>query len=353
MNKNKNEVFFFEEEAYEKLKKYLLYKTNSIKEIFILTDEIAKKYCLPILLKKIDFLEKSNIIFIKHGEKEKNIYTCINIFKKLEKFMATRNSILLNLGGGVITDIGGFISSIFKRGIRFINIPTTLLGMIDASIGCKTGINFNYIKNEIGSFYTPEFLVIDPFFLKTLSNNEILSGIAEMFKYGLILDNSFWKEMKNNYLNIINMSNIKKCNDLISKSIFIKQNIVNKDLKENGIRKILNFGHTIGHALESYYMMNNKKITHGLSIANGMICEAWISKEKIGLSEKEYKEIKSVLSSIYYSVLVKEKKILEIMQHDKKNKRKKIQFSLLKKIGKCSYNYSIPDNVIKKSFTIF
>ncbi|WP_238785656.1 3-dehydroquinate synthase [Blattabacterium cuenoti] len=350
-------MILFDEIAYKELQKYLLYEVFSVKEIFILVDDLTKKYCLPILIDKINFLKKSNIIQISHGEKEKNIYTCIKIFKEIEKYNSTRNSIIINLGGGVITDIGGFVASIFKRGIRFINIPTTLLGMVDAAIGYKTGVNLDNIKNELGLFSYPKILIIDSNYIQTLNKKEILSGIAEMFKHGIIANKHFWNEMKKNYSNIIS-KNItkKKLIQLISKSIEIKQKIVDKDPKEKGLRKILNFGHTIGHALESLFLNKKNIINHGIAVANGIIRESWISCKDYGLSYDNYKEIKQILYSIYpiikndfsnYEI----KKLFNIMQHDKKNEKEKIQFSLINHIGNCSYNCVINNEIIKKSFT--
>ncbi|WP_185849353.1 3-dehydroquinate synthase [Blattabacterium cuenoti] len=352
--KKRGEFIHFNEEGYDILKNYLLYKIDSIKNIFILVDDVTYTHCLPILFKKIDFLKKSNIIKIKSGEKEKNIYTCIQICKNLEKFKATRKSLILNLGGGVITDIGGFVASIFKRGIRFINIPTTLLGMVDAAIGYKTGVNLDSIKNEIGSFYIPEFLIIDTHFLKTLPNKEILSGMAEMLKHGLIADSNFWKKMNQIQTDTI-FKNENECRNLIHQSILIKQKIVNQDPKEKGLRKILNFGHTIGHALESYFMDVNK-ILHGIAVTMGMIYESWISCKINDLSIYDYKEIKSTLSTLCPNPIqdkisdLEINKLLLIMEHDKKNEKNKIQFSLLKKIGKCSYNCQVPSSLIKESF---
>ncbi|WP_185857445.1 3-dehydroquinate synthase [Blattabacterium cuenoti] len=352
--KKRGEFIHFNEEAYDVLKNYLLHQVDSIKNIFILVDNITYTHCLPILFQNIDFLKKSNVIKIKSGEKEKNIYTCIQICKNLEKFKATRKSLIINLGGGVITDTGGFVASIFKRGIRFINIPTTLLGMVDAAIGYKTGVNLDSIKNEIGSFYVPEFLIIDTHFLKTLPNKEIFSGMAEMFKHGLIADKNFWTQMNQIQTDIIqNKQNKNEWTHLIHQSILIKQKIVDQDPKEKGLRKILNFGHTIGHALESYFM-NMNKMLHGFAVTIGMIYESWISYKINGLSMSDYKEIRSSLSALCpisnQIDNLEINKLLLIMEHDKKNEKNKIQFSLLKEIGECSYNCQVPYSLIKESF---
>ncbi|WP_185851696.1 3-dehydroquinate synthase [Blattabacterium cuenoti] len=352
MEDHLRKILFFNKEAYKKLEIYLFEKKIDINNIFILVDDCTNKYCLPILLYHLNFLEKSNIIKIQSGEKEKNIYTCIQIWKNLEILKANRKSLIINLGGGVITDIGGFISSVFKRGVRFINIPTTLLGMVDASIGGKTGVNLESIKNEIGSFYCPDLLIIDPNYLKTLPEKEILSGMAEMFKHGLIADKNFWKDMKKYKMDDINKN---QWNNLIYQSILIKNKIVKKDPKEKGLRKILNFGHTIGHALESYFMNHYEKLLHGLAVSIGMICESWISYKINGLSIDDYEEIKSILFEYCYTKIPKTFKEIDInqifliMEHDKKNEKNKIQFSLLEKIGICSYNCQVPYSLIKES----
>ncbi|WP_185850506.1 3-dehydroquinate synthase [Blattabacterium cuenoti] len=351
MQKENGKNIYFNDEAYHVLNSYLVNQKFDPKNVFILVDNLTYKHCFPIILSHVNFLNKSHVIKIRTGEKEKNIYTCIKICKLLEKLKATRNSLIINVGGGVITDLGGFVSSIFKRGIRFINIPTTLLGMVDASIGYKTGVNLDYIKNEIGTFHIPELLIIDPFFLKTLSRTEIISGMAEMFKHGLIANKDFWIDMNKFKVEMEEDKNI--CNDLIKKSIFIKNRIVTKDPKEKGLRKILNFGHTIGHALESYFMNKKEKILHGMAIASGMIYESWISHKINDLSMIDYEEIQSSLSSFYPKKYILSdldvEKLFIIMEHDKKNEKNKIQFSLIKKIGECSYNCEVPFSLIKES----
>ncbi|WP_317168511.1 3-dehydroquinate synthase [Blattabacterium cuenoti] len=355
-NKNNNQIIYFNEDGYQKLYEYLLNKNHRDygKNLFILVDDLSYKYCFPILISYLNFLDTSHIIKISPGEQEKNLNTCIFIWKNFEKFKANRSSVLINLGGGVITDIGGFSASVFKRGIRFINIPTTLLGMVDASIGNKTGINFGNIKNEIGSFYHPELLIIDPNFLKTLSKYEIISGQAEMIKHGLIFDKSFWIKLTKEL-----DDNIIPTQNLIYESILIKTNIVEKDPTEIGLRKILNFGHTIGHALESLFMKNpNKKyLLHGVAIAMGMIYESWISYKINDLHINDYQEIKYfILNKYSLQEIINQlsnddiNDILLIMEHDKKNENNKFLFSLLKEIGYCSYNCAVPISLIKESF---
>ncbi|BAO66189.1 3-dehydroquinate synthase [Candidatus Karelsulcia muelleri] len=342
--KNPYYGIYFGDKFYKKLKK----KKKSIK--IILVDSLTKKYCLHYFLYKTDFFKKKKIIKISSGEKKKNIETCQIIWKKLIKMNADRNSLFLNLGGGVITDMGAFACSVFKRGINFINIPTTLLSMIDASIGGKTGINFFSLKNEIGLFNFPKQIIIDNNLLKTLSFPEMKSGLSEIIKYGLISDINLWNFLKKS---IFFKKKIKYDNNIIYQSIKIKNSIIDKDPIEKGLRKILNFGHTIGHAIESYFIFNlKKKISHGHSIAIGMICESWISYKMNMIKKKEFKEIYNVLSKIYSKIEIYNKdieKIIYFIKHDKKNENKKIKFSLIKKLGYCLSNIEVDNELIKNS----
>ncbi|AGS33298.1 3-dehydroquinate synthase [Candidatus Karelsulcia muelleri] len=331
---------------YYKLLKNIFLNKNFFSKKILLLDINTKKYCLHYFLSKTNLFNKYYLINIFSGEEEKNIYTCKKIWKKLIKLNADRNSIVINLGGGVITDMGGFACSVFKRGLNFINIPTTLLSMIDASIGGKTAINFFSLKNEIGLFNDSKIILIDKNYLKTLSEDEIKSGLSEILKYGLIYDINLW-----NLLKIIVFSKIKY--EIIYKSIIRKYKIIEKDYKEKGLRKILNFGHTIGHAIESYFIYNlNKRLSHGHSIAIGMICESWISYKMKIIKKTEFEEIYNVLSILYKKIKIYNSdiyKILYFMKHDKKNKNKKIKFSLIKEIGYCLYNIEVDYELIKES----
>ncbi|WP_259288957.1 3-dehydroquinate synthase [Candidatus Karelsulcia muelleri] len=331
---------------YYKLLKNIFLNNKFFSKKILLLDINTKKYCLDYFLSKTNLFNKYYLINLFSGEEEKNIDTCKKIWKKLIKLNADRNSIVINLGGGVITDMGGFACSVFKRGLNFINIPTTLLSMIDASIGGKTAINFFSLKNEIGLFNDSKIILIDKNYLKTLSEDEIKSGLSEILKYGLIYDINFW-----NLLKIIVFSKMKY--EIIYKSIIRKSNIIEKDYKEKGLRKILNFGHTIGHAIESYFIYNlNKRLSHGHSIAIGMICESWISYKMKIIKKTEFEEIYNVLSILYKKIKIYNSdiyKILYFMKHDKKNKNKKIKFSLIKEIGYCLYNIEVDYELIKES----
>ncbi|MEQ3662819.1 MAG: 3-dehydroquinate synthase family protein, partial [Flavobacterium sp.] len=266
-------------------------KPQLYSKVFIIVDENTSNQCLPYFLANFATEVALEIIELEAGESHKNIETCLGIWNSLTELEGDRKSIIVNLGGGVITDIGGFIACTFKRGIDFINVPTTLLSMVDASIGGKNGVDLGNLKNQIGIIREPKAVLIDTHFLTTLSAREMRSGLAEMLKHGLIYDKVYWNKFKN-----LNSLNTDDLNILIHESIQIKNKIVSEDLTENGIRKSLNFGHTLGHAIESYFLENPNKesLLHGEAIAIGMILESYISKEKNLISESEHLEIKQL-----------------------------------------------------------
>ena len=292
-------------------------------KIAILVDENTKRDCLP----KIPQLENSIIIEIKSGEKHKNINTCNFIWKQLTAHNFDRNSLLINLGGGVIGDMGGFAASTYKRGISFIHIPTTLLAMVDASVGGKLGIDFQDFKNQIGLFNNPESILINPDFLETLPENQLKSGFAEVVKHALILDKNLWKEIISVPFNKLNWRKI------IENSINIKNKIVLSDPYEKGERKKLNFGHTFGHAVESYYLEKGIPILHGEAVLMGILLEVEIS----AVSQEQNNEIKNyILSNFTLPFTPKKSDLLPFLMNDKKNKVGKINFNLLTSIGSCS-----------------
>jgi 3-dehydroquinate synthase len=257
---------------------------------------------------------------------------------------------MINLGGGVITDMGGFVASTYKRGIDFINIPTTLLSQVDASVGGKTGIDVDNVKNMVGTFTLPQCVFIETAFLKTLPQRELLSGFAEMIKHGLIADQEYYKQLKNSdYLQVSAQA--------IYRSVEIKNEVVTEDPHEKGLRKILNFGHTIGHAVETYSLINDTQpLTHGEAIAIGMICEAFLSSTNNTLKAGELEDITAYISKLYPAYTIKEEsfaQLMEFMQSDKKNENGQIMFSLLSSTGKCDYNCRISEKDILESFTYF
>lgn len=301
------------------------------KKIFILVDDNTLEHCLPNLLANVSAVKNAEIICIDAGENQKELEICHQLWTTLSEYNAKRNDIFINLGGGVISDLGGFIASTFKRGMQFINIPTTLLAMVDAAIGGKNGINFGGHKNHIGTFNTPLQTIVDISFLETLEEKELLSGFAEMLKHGLIADASHFEKL-------IQLKKLEKISiELIQTSAEIKSKIVTQDYKETGLRKSLNYGHTIGHALESYSYEINKPLPHGYAIAYGMIIENQIAAALDIIDKKEAEEINSHIAGFYPNFDVEylnEDYILSQIQNDKKNKSKATLFSFISEVGK-------------------
>ena len=292
-------------------------------KIGILVDENTKEFCFPLL----SDLKESIIIEIKSGEKNKDINSCNFIWEQLTKNSFDRESLLINLGGGVIGDMGGFCASTYKRGIDFIQIPTTLLAMVDASVGGKLGIDFNGLKNQIGIFSNPKSVIINPKFLETLAENQLRSGFAEVVKHALISDKDLWEKIINTPFNHLDWK------EIIYTSLQIKNKILISDPKENGERKSLNFGHTFGHAIESYYLEKGTPILHGEAIFMGIILESEISD----LTQSEKNEIKNyILSNFALPYTPKKSYLHKFLLNDKKNQEGKINFSLLKGIGNCT-----------------
>ncbi len=334
--------------GYETLAAILL--PTQYSKIFILVDENTSQYCLPYFLSNLATEIEIEIIELEAGELHKNIATCLEVWGALSELGADRKSILLNLGGGVISDLGGFVACTFKRGIDFITIPTTLLGMVDAAIGGKNGVDLDHLKNQIGRISEPKAVVIDTQFLTTLPAQEMRSGLAEMLKHGLIFDAAYWNKFKN----LTNL-NTEHLDDLIHRSIQIKNEIVLQDINELNVRKTLNFGHTLGHAIESYFLSENSKKTllHGEAVAAGMILESYLSKEQNGLTQEEYQEIKYIINETFERISFSNKAIetiIEFLQFDKKNAFGEIQFVLLEKIGHATINQKIDKSLIYKAF---
>ena len=295
----------------------------------ILVDENTKKHCLPLLLTQLPSLSNSLIIEIQSGEENKNLSACSLIWEELSKHNFDRNSLLINLGGGVIGDMGGFAVSTYKRGIDFIQIPTTLLSMADASIGGKLGIDFNGLKNQIGLFKNPKSVLIYPKFLETLAENQLNSGFAEIVKHALIADANLWNKLKETSFSDIDWE------DIIAKSVQLKNKIILDDPFEKNARRRLNFGHTFGHAIESYYLERGTPILHGEAVFLGVILELELSN----ITRQEKSEIKNfILSNFALPHCPSKSEIAKYLTNDKKNKSKKINFSLLSGIGNCSIN---------------
>jgi len=338
---------FIGERVFIEINNFLAQKKYTDSTFFILADENTCKHCLPVIRNKVPELSKAVLIKIKSGEENKNIGTCMQVWEELSKNNADRKSVLISLGGGVTSDLGGFIASTYKRGIDFITIPTTLLAQVDASIGGKSGIDFKNIKNEIGVFSFPKAVFIYTGFLKTLDDRQLLSGFAEIIKHALISDKNYWKK-------IMLSNDFEKW---ITPSVKIKIKIITGDPYEKNIRKKLNFGHTIGHAIESFSLANDKnKLLHGEAIAIGMVCESYLSfKEKL-LVKKDLEEITAFILSKYKPYDMNrssENKIIRLMLHDKKNEAGKINFTLLKGIGNALINRHCDTKSIKESFNYY
>ena len=321
---------------------------NPYTNIQVLVDENTFRYCYPVIK---PILPKHNLIKIKSGEQQKHLGTCQTIWESLTNHELDRHALMINLGGGVIGDMGGFCAATYKRGIDFIQIPTTLLSQVDASVGGKLGIDFQGLKNHIGVFQIPKTVLIDVEFLNTLSFAEKRSGFAEIIKHCLIMDVDKW--------NIIRRKDFEEqdFNDLIAHSVAIKQQIVKADPTEKGLRKILNFGHTLGHAIETYFLGKTKlHLLHGEAIAAGMICEAFISFKRGMIDQKTLANIEEFIYSVYGKATIKDSDIEEIIAltaQDKKNKGKEIRFSLLEGAGKCTFDISVSKAEMKKALEYY
>ena len=316
-------------------------------EIYILTDTNTREKCLPLLFGS-DKLKYSHQITIPAGDDKKNPDSLLQIWKYLSENGATRKSLMINLGGGMITDIGGFAAATFKRGIAFINVSTTLLGAVDAATGGKTGINFLGLKNEIGAFAPAKKVIVNVDFFRTLDDKNFRSGYAEMIKHALISSRKDLGEVLGFDLYKIDY---EKLNTLLVRSIEIKETIVAADPDEKGIRKSLNLGHTIAHAMESWSYKSGNPILHGYAVAWGLICELYLSYIKLGFPKDELLKLKYFINENYgkYDCGCKDySEILELMKHDKKNESKEINFTLLSDIGDVKINQTATKEEIEE-----
>ena len=338
----------FQDKGYNSLSN--LIAENNYSTLFILVDENTFKYCYPKFIPNLQTDKRIEVIEIESGEINKNLETCIGVWNAITELGGDRKSLIITLGGGVITDLGGFVASCFKRGIDFVNIPTTLLSMVDASVGGKTGVDLGVLKNQIGLFANPEMVLVDAAYLTTVSEREIKSGTAEIIKYGITYDITLFNEIKNN--------KDLKIEDLIFRSIEIKNEVVLKDPKEQNIRKILNFGHTLGHAIESFYLESDDKesLTHGEAIAIGMVCESYMSSKILNFPIKNVVEIKKVILSIYNKtdLLIEDfSGILELLKHDKKNVKGRVNFVLLNDYEDYKLDCEVSNDLIIESMKFY
>jgi 3-dehydroquinate synthase len=348
----KNSIVYFNSDVYAELNNYI--RTTIPSTIFILVDTNTHDTCLPQFLER---LESDDIVVevmeMPNGETHKTIDICMGVWEALSDYNADRKSLLINLGGGVVTDLGGFIASTYMRGISYINIPTSLLAMVDASVGGKTGIDLGALKNQVGIINEGVMVGIDTSFLSTLPQNEMVSGFAEMLKHGLIYDKAYWNTLTN--LENLDISDLDR---LIYESVVIKNKVVSEDPTEQGLRKILNFGHTLGHAIESYFLEHSEKtpLLHGEAIATGMILEAYLSIKTCGLSKNEFETVtEGILKTFTKISITKEdqKIIIDLLKHDKKNSHGVVKFVLLEAIGKPKIDCVVSNELIFEAFAYY
>ena len=313
-------------------------KSLAADRVFVLVDENTAEHCLPIVMPE---LQDAFVIKIKAGDETKSIDTAVDIWDILVDKGATRSSLLINLGGGVVTDLGGFVAATFKRGMHFVNVPTTLLGVVDAATGGKTGVNFKGLKNEIGAFATAEKVLIDTRFFKTLDFKNRLSGYAEMVKHALIADSILLEQTLNYDLDSFDMTRLAT---LLKQNLQIKENIVEVDLHESGLRKALNFGHTVGHAFESLSYEIGNPMLHGFAVMWGIIAELYLSLIKLKFDKKIVSQILAFAKEYYgaFPYTCKQyDRLYELMLHDKKNSNGQINFTLLASVGDVRINQKV------------
>ena len=306
-------------------------------KLFVLVDKTTEKNCLP-LVSGLEDIKKGKLIVIGSTDVHKTLETLAYVWTELGNCGGTRHSLLVIIGGGMVTDLGGFAASTFKRGINYINIPTTLLSMVDASVGGKTGINFNGLKNEVGVFNAANRVIIDTKFLRTLDVPNLCSGYAEMLKHGLISNEKNWAELINFEIQTPNFDQLRR---MVADSVMIKEKIVKEDPHEHGIRKALNLGHTIGHAFESLSLAENRPVLHGYAVAWGLVCELYLSTQKCGFPTDKLQQTVSYIKENYgiFNFDCNEyERLYEFMLHDKKNTAGIINFTLLGGIGDTRIN---------------
>lgn len=338
----------FEDCSFLNLQAY--FSSHPFSSVYVLADENIVLHCYP---KIVSYFPPHRVIQIKSGEENKSISTCEIVWQKLTAANADRKTLLINLGGGVIGDMGGFAAGCYKRGIKFINIPTTLLAMVDASVGAKCGIDFMRYKNQIGLFNEPEAVFIYTDFLETLPERELRSGFAEVIKHYLIADKDAFEEVRSQKSEVSSI----KWDTVVRKNVAIKQQIVEQDPTEQSIRKALNFGHTVGHALESFFLNEKQqKLLHGEAVAIGMVCESFISYRKGLLKDHELQQIAEVVLQYFNHTYIAEqhfKSITKLIAQDKKNEADETCFTLLSGIGSYTINQLVEKDLIRESLVYF
>lgn len=321
-------------------------------KLFVLTDEHTNKLCFP-LIENVPAIKQAKRVIVPANDPNKNIENLTHVWKFLTTNGATRHSLLINLGGGMITDLGGFAAATYKRGIVYINIPTTLLSSVDAAVGGKTGINFGGYKNEIGAFYPALHIIISAEFLNTLTPKDILSGYAEMIKHGLLDSEAIWNRTINFDLKDINYSLL---NDLVMESVLIKQRIVEKDPYEKNIRKALNLGHTIGHAFESFALDNHRAVPHGYAVAWGLVAELYLSHKLCSFPKETFDVVTQFIKKHYGTFDFNREDydtLYQLMVHDKKNVGNTINFTLLANVGDIQIDQTADRGLIEEALDYY
>ncbi len=321
-------------------------------KLFVLVDENTTKWCLPII-ENMDVIRQASVVVVPANDNNKNLENLSFIWQHLTTNYATRHSLLLNLGGGMITDLGGFAAATFKRGIRYINVPTTLLAAVDAAVGGKTGINFGGLKNEIGAFYPAEYVLLSSRFYATLSSADLYSGFAEMLKHALISSETEWEKIISTHLS---PPDLEAIHDMAFESVAIKEKIVAQDPLEKNIRKALNLGHTIGHSFESLAIAKKQNLPHGHAVALGMIAELYISHRVCGFpKEKLLRTIRFIQTHypLFYIDCDDYDTLFELLLHDKKNNKQDTLFTLLQDVGDIQINQKISKELIFQSLDFY
>ena len=321
--------------------------------LFVLCDETTERLCLPVI-SDFECMKAAQLITIPASDTHKTLESLSHVWSELQRMGATRHSLMVKLGGGMVTDLGGFAASTFKRGIPYINIPTTLLSMVDASVGGKTGINFGGLKNEIGVFNNARSVILDTTFLRTMDHENICSGYAEMLKHGLINNEQMWAELLNFSLEF-KVESLESLGRMVAESVAVKQRIVTEDPTEQGIRKALNLGHTAGHAFESL-ALERKPVLHGYAVAWGMIVELYLSCVKTNFPQDKMRQTVAFIKENYGRMDIScddYPHLIELMHHDKKNQGNSINFTLLGGIGDIRINQTATEEEIKDALDFY
>ena len=338
--------------SFAELDGYLSENAARISKTVILCDTNSHEYCLPLMAENLPALTDYEIIEVEPGEENKNLDTCRSLWEALSDMHADRRTLMINLGGGVVCDMGGFTASCYMRGIDFINVPTTLLSQVDASVGGKTGVDLGGLKNIVGLFSLPRMVVVNPLFIQSLPQKEVLSGFAEMIKHGLICDRRHWEELSSRA-----DFSLQDTGRLVYDSVKIKYDVVLEDPTEKGLRKTLNFGHTIGHAVETFLMGSENPISHGHAVAIGMVCETWLSSKLKGLDGSFPAKFKEYVKGLYgndVNISTEDiPHIISIMRHDKKNTARGINFTLLEDIGRSTIDNYVPEEEISEAVRFY